>query len=197
MRFEWMEFVAERDGRQMVDILNAVAEREGTNGFYRSLSESEGLTLVEHLNQAIRRGDCHQLFAREPERGAVASIATLESIKIQARSHTVELKRMATAPAFRGAAGGRFLLDGWRVVLDRCRELGYEIINIDVSEDGPHQLWERMGFKTYAKIADYARVGTRRLDGYFMSIYVDAAYARLAELKRAVDGAVTPRTDGL
>jgi hypothetical protein len=182
MRFEWASAVNEDDGLQMVSILNAVAEREGTNGFSRPLSEGEGLKLVANLNLALRQGGCHQLFAREPRNGRIVSIATLEQIKIQARSHTAELKRLASAPAWRGMAG-RFLLDGWEVILDRCRSHGYDILNIDVSEDGPYQLWERFGFNVYAKISDYARVGERRLDGYFLSVRLADAYQRLAQIR--------------
>jgi GNAT superfamily N-acetyltransferase len=189
MQFDWVESVSETDGRQMVSIINAVAAKEGTNGFSQPLSETAARKLVERLNYGLKHGDCQQLFARETQRGEVVSIVTLEGIKIPARSHTVELKRMATAPAWRGAAGGRFLIHGWRVILDRCRALGYDILNIDVSEDGPYQLWQRFGFEIYAKVADYARVGDRRLDGYFLSVYLDAAYARLAEIERAGAGA--------
>ena len=74
---------------------------------------------------------------------------------------------------------GRFLLEGWRVILEKCEEIGCDLINIDVSEDGPYQMWEKLGFRVYAAIDDYARVGDRKLKGYFLHMYVHEGYATL------------------
>jgi hypothetical protein len=182
MQIEWSKFITLEDGQQLVAILNNVALAEGTNGFPRPMTEEESAKLVSGLNEGIARGETLQLFAREPSAGRIVSVATMESSKIPARSHTVELKRLASAPEWRGVAG-RFLLEGWEAILVKCRERNFDIINIDVSEDGPYRLWQKLGFQVYAKIADYARVGSRRLDGYFLSVYVDEAERRLNQLR--------------
>ena len=125
-------------------------------------------------------------FSRAGEARSIVSIATLERVKLNpARRHVVEIKRMASAPEAR--AFGNYILAGWRVIrviLDKCREIGCDIINIDVSEDGPYWMWEKLGFRTYAKVPDYARVGARTLDGYFLSVYVEEAYRVLERFQR-------------
>lgn len=183
MRFEWSTGLTESDKIQMLAILNAVAANEGTNGIPRPLSTDEAAKFTSTLDQALRNGDCHQLFARDEKDGQIVAFATLEQIKLNpARAHVVEIKRMASAPDRRGF--GRFLLKGWRVILEKCEELGCDIINIDVSEDGPYQMWEKLGFRVYAEITDYARVDDRKLNGYFLHMYVREGYAALDRFAR-------------
>ena len=183
MHFEWSTGLTESDKIQMLAILNAVAATEGTNGIPRPLTTEEGEKFTATLDRAVRNGDCHQLFARDEKDGQIVAFATLEQIKMNpARAHVVDLKRMASAPDRRGF--GRFLLEGWRVILEKCEELGCDLINIDVSEDGPYQMWEKLGFRVYAEIADYARVDDRRLNGYFLHMYVHEGYAALDRFAR-------------
>lgn len=178
MYFEWSRGLTESDKIQMLAIINAVAGKEGTNGIPRPLTEKEAAKFTSALDHAVRHGDCHQLFARDEKDRRIVAIATLEQIKMNpARAHVVEIKRMASAPDHRGF--GRFLLEGWRVILEKCQELGCDLINIDVSEDGPYHMWEKLGFRVYAEIADYARVGDRKLNGYFLHMYVREGYAAL------------------
>lgn len=183
MRFEWSTGLTESDKIQMLGILNAVAANEGTNGIPRPLTPEEAVKFTSTLDRAVRNGECHQLFARDEKRGQVVAFATLEQIKMNpARAHVVDIKRMATAPDRRGF--GRFLLEGWRVILEKCEELGCDLINIDVSEDGPYRMWEKLGFRVYAEIADYARVDDRKLNGYFLHMYVREGYAALDRFAR-------------
>lgn len=181
MQFEWATSLSQEDVAQMLAILNAVASKEGTNGIPRPLSAEEGAKLAASLARGLRHGECHQLLARDRRDGRVVGIATLERNKILARAHVAEVKRMAMAPEVRSFTG-RWIIAGWRAILEKCREMGCDIVNIDVSEDGPYEMWQKLGFRVYAKIADYARVGERRLDGYFMHVYVDEAYEVLGQL---------------
>ena len=178
MRYEWATTLSARDNEQILAIINAVAATEGTNGIPRPLTPEEGEAFTTALEGSIARGDTHQLLARDGDDDRIVAIATLEPVKMNpARKHVIEIKRMA---AERGSRGfGSYLLGGWRVILEKCRELGCDIVNIDVSEDGPYLLWQKLGFSVWARIPDYARVGSRKLDGYYLSVYVDDAYAIL------------------
>ena len=183
MHFDWPSRLSDSDKEEMLAILNAVAGREGTNGIPRPLSAAEGDAFAAALDGALRRGDCYQLFAREEEGGRVLAMATLEPVKMNpARAHVIEVKRMATAPDARGFGG--YLLEGWRAILGKCEELGRDMICIDVSEDGPYRLWQKLGFRIWAKSSDYARVGSRKLDGYYLSVYVGDAYQALERFGR-------------
>ncbi|HVG17622.1 MAG TPA: hypothetical protein VNI02_01110 [Blastocatellia bacterium] len=185
MYFEWATSLTESDKAQMLAILNTVARNEGTNGIPRPLTDEEAEKFTDSLDRSLRRKECHQLFTRDGPDNRIVAIATLEQIKMNpARRHVIEVKRMASAPELRGF--GRYLLEGWRVILEKCREIGCDLVNIDVSEDGPYRMWQKLGFRTYAKIEDYARVGERRLDGYFMHVYVDEAYEILERFQSAL-----------
>jgi hypothetical protein len=45
-------------------------------------------------------------------------------------------------------------------------------------------MWEKLGFRVYAEIADYARVDDRKLRGYFLHMYVSEGYAALDRFAR-------------
>jgi GNAT superfamily N-acetyltransferase len=133
------------------------------------------------IDGALRRGECYQLLGRDDDQNIV-SFATLERIKMNpARAHVIEVKRMASKPEVRGFGG--YLLAGWREILNKCAELGCDLITIDVSEDGPYRLWQKLGFRIYATMEDYARVGNRRLQGHFLSLTLEDAYKTLGRLQ--------------
>jgi L-amino acid N-acyltransferase YncA len=182
MHFDWPSRLTDSDKEQMLAILNAVAGKEGTNGIPRPFTVAEGDAFAAALDGAMSRGECYQLFAREEEGGRIRAFATIEPVKMNpARAHVIEVKRMAADPAARGFGG--YLVEGWRAILHKCEELDRDLICIDVSEDGPYRLWQKLGFRVYAKMADYARVGTRKLDGYYLSVYVVEAHEALERFR--------------
>jgi GNAT superfamily N-acetyltransferase len=182
MFFEWLTELNAADAAGILAIVNAVASREGTNGVPRPLTEAEGEYFTAALRGAIERGDCCQLAARDTSGGRIVAIATLEPVKLNpARRHVVEIKRMAADPEVRGF--GNYILGGWAFILDKCRRQGYDVINIDVSEDGPWRMWQKIGFHVYAKVDDYARVGTRILEGYFLSVNLKEACRILSKFQ--------------
>jgi ribosomal protein S18 acetylase RimI-like enzyme len=172
--FEWVSRFTDRDVSDMIALLNAVVRTTGTNGYSRELTAEEGRKLASGVGYAIQRGEVAQLLVRDRS-GRVVGIATLQSPKQPDRHHVIEVSRVAVLPECRG----RFLIKAWKEVLCRAEELGASLISIDVSEDGPVRLWERLGFTTWGVMKDYARVGARRLDGYYMVVYVHDAWARL------------------
>jgi hypothetical protein len=175
LTFEWPERFTDRDVEECVALLNAVVRTSGTNGYSKELTIGDGRSLMSGLEFAIGRGEASQLLVRDAN-GCIVGIATLQRYKQPDRKHVVEASRVAITPERRG----EFLLAGWRAVLNRAQAMGAEVIAIDVSEDGPVALWERLGFRTWGVMKDYARVGSRSLDGHYMTISVSDAWAALA-----------------
>jgi ribosomal protein S18 acetylase RimI-like enzyme len=172
--FEWPEHFSHRDRDECVLLLNTVASMDGTNGYSRELTVEDGHRLFTGLEFAISRREASQLLVRD-EKSRIVGIATLQRYKQPDRHHAVEISRVAIAPEHRG----KFLMKGWREVLHQVEEIGGDLIVIDVSEDGPVRLWERLGFKTWGVMKDYARVDSRQLNGYFMAVYVRNAWVAL------------------
>jgi hypothetical protein len=190
LTFEWPERFSARDAEECVTLLNQVVRTSGTNGYSKELSIQDGQRLLAGLEFAISRSEALQLIVRD-ENGCIVAIATLQRYKQPDRKHVIEISRVAIALERRG----EFLMRGWREVLQKARELGAEIIAIDVSEDGPVRLWERLGFKTWGVMQDYARVGARRLDGYYMAVYVLEAEKILAGSRSRSEGEQANATD--
>ena len=172
--FEWPGRFSDRDVEQCVALLNAVVRTSGTNGYSKELTIEDGRRLFAGLEFAIGRGEASQVLVRD-ENGSIVGMGTLQRYKQPDRKHVVEISRVAIAPERRG----EFLTVGWREVLRQVESMGGDIIAIDVSEDGPMRLWERLGFRTWGVMKDYARVEGRRLDGYYMAVYVRDAWATL------------------
>lgn len=179
----WITELSDADLAAMRRVLDAVAVTTGTNGFSEPLDDEQLAALASKLRYGLAAGTVHQLMVRA--RGEVVGILTLETCSQPTRRHIVEIRRTAVLPAERG----RYFRRGWIEVLRRCRAMGWEIAQIDVSEDGPIALWERMGFRTFGRVADYARVGERRLEGVYMTLDVEAALRAIEERSRSGPGA--------
>ncbi|HEX2692398.1 MAG TPA: hypothetical protein VHN14_37585 [Kofleriaceae bacterium] len=180
LAFDWITELSDADLREMKHILDAVAVTTGTNGFSEPLDDAQLAALASKIRYGLAAGTLSQLMVRSG--GKVVGIVTLESPSQPTRRHIVEIRRAAVPPDARG----KFLRPAWVEVLHRCRAMGWEVAQIDVSEDGPIALWERMGFRIFGKVHDYARVGTRRLDGVYMTLDVGAAL-------RAIETSATAR----
>jgi hypothetical protein len=180
LEFDWITELSDADLAEMKRILDVVATTTGTNGFSEPLDEEQTATLASKIRYGLHAGTVHQLMVRSS--GEVIGIITLESCPQPARRHIVEFRRAAIPPDHRGT----FFRRGWVEVLRKCQEMGWEIAQIDVSEDGPIALWERMGFRIFGRVADYARVGARRLEGVYMTLDVVAAL-RAVEARRRIE----------
>lgn len=173
LEFDWTTELCDADLMEMKRILDAVATTTGTNGFSEPLDEAEFTALASKIRYGLAAGTLHQLMGRSG--GKVVGIVTLEACSQPTRRHIVEIRRAAISPDERG----RFLRRAWNEVLRKCQAMGWEVAQIDVSEDGPIVLWERMGFRIFGRVQDYARVGARRLEGVYMTIDIQAALRAL------------------
>lgn len=162
-------------------LLNEVVRTSGTNGYSTPLTLEDGRKLAAGIEIAIERDEAAQLLCRDAD-GKLVGIGSLRRYKQPDRRHVLEVSSVAILPDRRG----QFLTDGWRQVLRRSQEMGAALLAIDVSEDGPIRLWERLGFKTWGVMKDYARVGERKLDGYYMTADVAEALARVGKPNGAV-----------
>jgi hypothetical protein len=167
--FDWITELGDADLMEMKRILDVVATTTGTNGFSEPLDEAELTALASKIRYGLAVGTLHHLMVRSG--GKVVGIVTLEASSQPTRRHIVEIRRAAIPPDQRG----RFLRRGWGEVLRKCQAMGWEIAQIDVSEDGPIVLWERMGFRIFGRVQDYARVGARRLEGVYMTLDIAVA----------------------
>jgi hypothetical protein len=162
--YRWPSRFGPTDREQMRELLNAVVATSGTNGYSSPLTPGDITRLADSLEHKIAEDMAAQLLVSDA-RERMTGICTIERPPQPDRRHVLDIKRVAILPAARGT----FLLEGMGHVLDRCEMMGAELLSIDVSEDGPHGLWARLGFKTFGIMQDYARVGERRLSGYYMT----------------------------
>jgi ribosomal protein S18 acetylase RimI-like enzyme len=170
VRFDWPAQLTDRDMRDMVELMNMVAVREKTLGFSEPLDGGAGLALMRTLEVELRRGTSHLLVARDLD-DRIVGMVTLAHNALPARRHIIEMRRCVIHPDHRGV----FLRDGWLVALRKTREVGCDLIVLEVREDGPEKLWRRLGFRDYGLLEDYARVDGRAIAGHFMYTYVDEA----------------------
>ncbi|ACC76262.1 GNAT family N-acetyltransferase [Paraburkholderia caribensis] len=174
MTFEWPSSLSRQDMTELVDLMNTVSTRETTLGFFEPITASTGLEMMESLDADLRARAVELLIARERPGGRIVGMLILARQALPARRHIVEMKRCVIEPGYRG----RFVLNGWRLALERVKEMGCEMIVIDVRSDGKaEQLWRRLGFVEYGRLDDFARVNGRVITGYFLRAYVDDVIA--------------------
>jgi hypothetical protein len=178
--YRWPSRFGPRDREQLRELLNAVVATTGTNGYSSPLTPDDVARLADSLEHKIAEDMAAQLMVSDA-RERIIGICTIERPPQPDRRHVLDIKRVAILPEARGI----FLLEGLGHVLDRCEMMGGELLSIDVSEDGPYALWERLGFKTFGIMQDYARVGERRLAGYYMTATIGDVREHLEQRKRA------------
>lgn len=163
MFYQWPRELSTKDMLEMVELMNAVAVREHTLGFFEPLSEEDGLALMRGFDADLRKGTVDVLLARNEELKIVGMV-TLARAPLPARRHVVDMRRCVIAPEYRG----QFLLEGWQQALLKLGELGCDIITLEVRDDGPVELWYRLGFREYGRMPDYARQDGEPVTGHFL-----------------------------
>lgn len=170
MLYEWPRELSRKDMLEMVELMNSVAVREHTLGFFERLTEDDGLALMRAFDAELRKGNLDVLLARTDEQRIVGMV-TLARAPLPARRHVVDMRRCVIAPEYRG----QFLLEGWQQALTKLGELGCDVITLEVRDDGPVELWQRLGFREYGRLPDYARQDAQPVTGHFL-------YAHRAEI---------------
>ncbi|MEV8515099.1 GNAT family N-acetyltransferase [Dactylosporangium sp. NPDC051484] len=170
MQYTWPTELSEDDMLEMLDMMNAVAVRERTLGFFEPLDRGKGLNLLRAFDADLRRGTVQLLAVRNDE-GRMVGMVTLARAPLPARRHVVEMRRCVVHPDYRG----QFLIEGWEHALRKAVEMGCAVVTLEVRDDGPVALWRRIGFNEYGRLPDYARNDGNPVTGFFM-------YARCREL---------------
>ncbi|MFE9170847.1 GNAT family N-acetyltransferase [Streptomyces kebangsaanensis] len=190
MRYEWPRELSEQDMREMIELMDAVAVKEQTLGFYEPLGLEKGLPLMRAFDADLRKGTLHVLVVRDEDDNRIVGMVTLVRAPLPARRHIVDMRRCVVTPDRRG----QFLLEGWAEALNKAHELGCEVITLEVRDDGPTKLWERLGFREYGRLPDYARADGRAVTGFYM-------YARITDILAHFETTGTwlhePRQDGV
>lgn len=194
MHFEWPRKLSKKDMREMVALMNEVAVNEHTLGFFTPLSEEDGLALMRAFDADLRKGVLEVLLARDDEQ-TIVGMVTLARAPLPARRHVVDMRRCVIAPAYRG----QFLLEGWEQALRRLGEMGCDVITLEVRDDGPTELWRRLGFRVHGVLPDYARQDGESVTGYFMYALraeILAHHEATGSWLHATDASTTPALSG-
>lgn len=170
MQYQWPTELSKEDKLDIVELMNAVAVHEHTLGFPEPLSEDEGMALMDAYEADLEKGTLNLLAVRN-DTGKIVAMVTLARAPLPARHHVIDMRRCVIAPAYRG----QFLLEGWAHALRKVQEMGCEVITLEVRDDGPVDLWRRIGFRDYGVLPDYARHEGKPVTGYLM-------YARCSEI---------------
>ncbi|MDD9382728.1 GNAT family N-acetyltransferase [Streptomyces sp. ZAF1911] len=171
MHYSWPRELSEQDMREMIELMDAVAVKEKTLGFYEPVGLEKGLPLMRAFEADLQKGAVDLLHVRTDE-GQIVGMVTLARAPLPARRHIVEMRRCVVAPDYRG----QFLLEGWAEALRKVGEMGCDVITLEVRDDGPSALWQRLGFREYGRLPDYARADGHPVTGFYM-------HARLADIK--------------
>jgi L-amino acid N-acyltransferase YncA len=168
MHIGFVKELTRQDMEDVVALLDQVALKETTNGYYEPLSSDLRRELMESINDGLKKGVCHVLIARN-EAYRIIGMITLEQQQLPAQKHIIAVKRCVIDDTYRGSM---LLSQGLINVLDKAKDLGCEQMILDVRSDGPVELWRRLGFQEYGRLEDYARIRGDVYCGVYMSASV-------------------------
>nr|QKW93907.1 N-acetyltransferase domain-containing protein [Vitiosangium cumulatum] len=174
----WAERLDEEEALQLIELMNAVIERDPTIGFSSRIDRESGLELMADVDQDIAKGNSHLLLVSAPDR-RLLGMGLMRQSKLPHCRHLAEVQIGFIHPSVRG---GGILEAMFSELIRKCQALEADLLMIDVQEGTrSERLWRTLGFLPYGRLEDYARVGQRTHAGIYMYQYV-ADLARRLEL---------------
>lgn len=187
IKLRWLEEIDDDSASGILRVMNRVLEKETTIGFPGPLDEVAGRKLISQLGEGLRARRHYVMIAEQG--GAIVGQVILTPHHLPNCRHLVELSRGIIDPGFRGA---KLALSAFREIVNKCEEIGAEVICLDVrSGTVIAELWKSFGFVPFGKLSDYARVNGRRYEGLYMSQTVASLkqhVERLTEGRRGANG---------
>jgi hypothetical protein len=182
IRMEWLTGIDSDTATQLVRLMNRILEEETTIGFPGPLDDETGNGLMGKLDTDVKLGYRHVLVASKD--GNIIGQLILTPNSSPNHRHMAELTRGTIHPSFRG--GGLALL-GFREVVRKCKELGREVICLDVRAGTMAAIWwQHFGFKPYGLLADYSRVGEKKYQGLYLFQTTEDLERRIKEIASEV-----------
>jgi GNAT superfamily N-acetyltransferase len=180
VRLEWLETIGSDTAEQLLLLMNRTLEEETTIGFPGPIDEETGYVLMRQLNQDVEKGRRHVLVAYKD--GAIVGQLILTPNGSPNHGHIVELTRGTIDPSFRG---GGLALRAFLEIVKKCKQLGREVICLDVRAGTQAAIWwQHFGFKQYGLLQDYSRVGKKRYQGLYLTQTASELQQRLETLQR-------------
>jgi len=173
----WAERLGEEDALRLIELMNAVIERDPIIGFSSAIDRESGLELMSDVDQDIAKGNSHLLLAADQDQRLIG-MGLMRQSKLPHCRHLAELQIGFIHPSMRG---GGLLEAMFSEVVRKCQALEADLLMIDVQEGtSSEQLWRVLGFRPYGRLEDYARVGQRTHAGIYMYQYVTELAKRLS-----------------
>jgi len=162
------EWVTTLDGHHLVQIrrlFNAVLETETVIGFPAPLENGESQGFFDELAQDVRLRRKDLLLVRAPNESVVAMLLLSQNAQPNCR-HIAELSKCIIQPEYRGQG----VLDGGvKALAERCREIGVDVLTMDVRKGSrAEKIWRLLGFTPFGELPDYARVAGKVEAGVYM-----------------------------
>jgi hypothetical protein len=165
---------------EIFELMNLVLENEDTIGFPEPLTVEEGGKVLGSLARAIKHGNKLLLLMREQHSDRIVGHLILTQSALPNCRHVAEISRVFVHPNYRGVSSIRI---GLREVLDKCSQLGIELLTLDVrANTRVHKLWQALGFDTIGVMQDYARVNGESFPGCYMYQSVSVLRGHIALL---------------
>lgn len=156
-------------GERWLRMLNRVVAVDTTVGFAQPLTPDQGRAVVAELDEQLRAGRVHLLLG-EDDAGIVGQLQLVPNRSPNNR-HVGWVYRAMLDPDMRGIGLVRV---GLARLIERCRELGIEVLCMDVRKGTPGELiWRHLGFEVFGVLPDYSRVDGHSADGLYMHRRVD------------------------
>ncbi|WP_158501512.1 GNAT family N-acetyltransferase [Vitiosangium sp. GDMCC 1.1324] len=172
----WPERLDEEEALRLIELMNAVIERDPIIGFSSSIDRESGLELMADVDHDVAKGNSHLLLASARDR-RLLGMGLLRQSKLPHCRHLVEVQIGFIHPSVRG---GGLLEAMFSEIVRKCQTLGAELLMIDVQEGTrSERLWRVFGFRPYGRLEDYAREGQRTHAGIYMYQYVADLAKRL------------------
>lgn len=178
MRLHWEEQPSEEQLAAIVALLDCAADGGGLLGHTQPMNAQEVDSFCRALRQNLPTGVAHALLGEASD--GLIFFCLMTPDPLPNCRHRATLSKGIMHPKHRR----RHLMSAVvHAVLQRAEALRIEQLELDVRENShAHHLWQRIGFRSFGVLDDYARVNGRSYRGRFMCQTVAALRSRADEL---------------
>lgn len=163
-RYDWVTQLNDQDGQGLIALYNDSLSSGTYIGYTEIISAQQSMSIIKGLNEKLDVNAIHLLLIKQGD-SIVGSVQVTPSSMPNCR-HSAELSKGIIASHCQGSG---LMRQSFLQIALYCQEMGYEQVTLDVRYDSkPHLIWQKLGFKEFGVLTDYARVDGKKLRGAYM-----------------------------
>lgn len=168
----------------LLELMEMSAGDDGILGFEKALDFQGSQNFKHDLCDQVAAGICKIIIAKDKQNNVVLS-CLLKGSHQDTSKHIYDLQKGFIHPELRGSG---LLPKAMCFIARVAMKNNVDVLTLDVrGNTKAHRLWQRVGFKTFGIMNDYARYNGKKYSGHYMSITTKELQERFHDYGNSIE----------